>query len=167
MIAPASKQAAHPLQYEWIVVDHHDQVAIGCIHNRMSGGGRFDDFRPHGNARHRDGKAGSLPQYRRQTHRMVEQLAQPVNNGEPETKTGTRCGKSIELAEDVLLLVLRNSRSGVPNLDAQIDTPVAATNDHAAPAGIAYRIRNQIENDALQQDEVAAYPGTAGNNAQR
>src|SRR5215470_10112007 len=167
MIAPASNQSAHPLQYERIVVDHHDQVAIGCIHKRMSGGGRFADFRPRGNARHRDGKAGSLPQYRRQMHRMVEQPAQPVNNGKPETKTGTRCAKAIELTEDVLLLVLRNPRSGVANLDAQIVTPVAATDDHAATAGVAYRIRNQIENDALQQDEVAAYPGTAGNNAQR
>src|SRR5215831_16719199 len=133
----------------------------------MSGGGRFDNFRPRGNARQRDGEAGSLPQYRPQTHRMVEQLAQPVNNGKPETKTGTRCAKAIELAEDVLLLVLRNPRSGIPNLDAQIDTPVAATDDHAATARVAYRVRNQIENDALQQDEVAAYPGAAGNDPQR
>src|SRR5215469_613294 len=171
MIAPASKQSAHPLQYKRIVIDDHNQLAIACIHKRMSGGGRFPDFRPRGNARHRDGKAGSLPQYRRQTHRMVEQPAQPVNNGKPETKTGapvaSRCAKAIELAEDVLLLVLRNPRSGIPNLDTQIDIPLAATDDHAATAGVAYRIRNQIENDALQQDEVAAYPGTAGNNAQR
>src|SRR5262249_40360755 len=124
-----------------------------------------------GNVRHRDGKAGSLPQYRRQTHRMVEQLAQPVNNGKPETKTrahvATRCAKAIELAEDVLLLVLRNPRSGIPNRHAQTDSPLAATDDQAATGGVAYSIRNQIENDALQQDEVAAYPGTAGNNAQR
>src|SRR5262244_2744366 len=108
MISPASKQSAHPLQYQRIVVDHHDQVAIGCIHKRMSGGGRF--------------------------------------------------------ADDVLLLVLRNPSSGIPNLDTQVDTPLAATDDHAANAGVAYRIRNQIENDALHQDEVAAYPGAAGNN---
>src|SRR6516162_2392957 len=171
MISPASKQSAHPLQYERIVVDHHDQFAIGCIHKRMSGGGRFADFRPRSNARHRDGKAGSLPQYRCQTHLMVEQPPQPVNNGKPETKTrapvAARCVKAIELAEDVLLLILRNPGSGIPNLDTQIDTPLAATDDHAATASVAYRIRNQIENDALQQDEVAAYPGTAGNNAQR
>src|SRR5215510_14086209 len=167
MIAPASKQPAHPLQYEWIVVDQHNQLAIGCIHKRMSGGGRFADFWPRGNARQRDGKAGSLPQYRRQTHRMVEQLAQPVNNGKPETKTGTRCAKAIELAEDVLLLVLRNPRSGIPNFDTQVGTPLAATDDHATNAGVAHRIRNQIENDALQQDEVAAYPGAAGNDPQR
>src|SRR5215472_7260884 len=167
MIAPASKQSAHPLQYKRIVIDDHNQLAIGCIHKRMSGGGRFADFRPRGNARHRDGKAGSLPQYRRQTHRMVEQPAQPVNNGKPETKTRTRCAKAIELTEDVLLLVLRNPRSGVPNLDTQVDTPLAATDDHAATAGVAYGIRNQIENDALQQDEVAAYPGAVGNDSQR
>src|SRR4029453_3894827 len=167
MIAPASKQSAHPLQYERIVVDHHDQVAIGCIYKRMSGGGRFADFRPRGNARHREGKAGPLPQYRRQMHRMAEQPAQPVNNGKPETKTGTRCAKAIELTENVLLLVLRNPRSGIPNLDTQVDTPRAATADHAAPAGVAYGIRNQIENDALQQDEVAAYPGAVGNDPQR
>src|SRR5215831_18893309 len=171
MIAPASKQSAHPLQYEWIVVDDHNQFAIGCIHKRMSGGGRFGDFRPRGNARHRDGKAGSLPQYRRQTQRMIEQPAQPVNNGKPETKTGApvaiRCTKAIELAEDVLLLILRNPRSSIPNLDMQIDTPLAATDGHAAAAGVAYRIRNQIENDALQQDEVAAYPGAAGNDPQQ
>src|SRR6516162_10253186 len=171
MIAPVSKQSTHPLQYERIVVDHHDQLAIGCIHKRMSGGGRFADFRSRGNARHHDGKAGSLPQYRRQTHRMVEQLAQPVNNGKPETKTGapvvTRCAKAIELAEDVLLLILRNPRSAIPNLDTQVDTPLAATDDHAATASVAYRIRNQIENDALQQDEVAAHPGAAGNDPQR
>ena len=85
---------------------------------------------------------------------MVEQPAQPVNNGKPKTKTGapvaTRCVNAIELAEDVLLLILRNPRSGIPNLDTQFDTPLAATDDHAANAGVAYRIRNQIENDALQ-----------------
>src|SRR6266436_2776548 len=171
MIAPASKQSAHPLQYERIVVDHHDQLAIGCIHKRMRGSGRFADFRPRGNARHRDGKAGSLPQYRRQTYRMVEHPAQPVNNGKPKTKTGapvaTWYAKAIELAEDVLLLVLRNPRSGIPNLDTQVDTPLAGTDDHAATAGVAYGIRNQIENDALHQDEVAAYPGAAGNDPQR
>ena len=102
---------------------------------------------------------------------MVEQPAQPVNNGKPKTKTGapvaTRCAKAIELAEDVLLLILRNPRSGIPNLDTQVDTPLAATDDHAATAGVAYCIRNQIKNDALQQDEVAAYPGAAGNEPQR
>jgi hypothetical protein len=55
----------------------------------MSGGGRFINFRPRGNARQRDGKAGSLPQYRRKKHRMVEQPAQPVNNGKPKAKTGS------------------------------------------------------------------------------
>src|SRR5262249_24651686 len=137
----------------------------------MSGSRRFADFRPRGNARHRDGKAGTLAQCRRQTHRMVEQPAQPVNNGEPETEAGTTvvtwCAKAIEFAEDVLLLVLRNSRSGIPNLDMQIDAPLAATDEHAATASIAYRIRNQIENDALQQDEVAAHPRGVRNNAQR
>src|SRR6266436_3777111 len=171
MIAPASKQSAPPLQDERIVIDHHDQLAIGCIHKRMSGGGRLADFGPRGNTRHRDGKAGSLPQYRRQTHRMVEQPAQPVNNGKPKTKTGapaaTGCVKAIELAKDVLLLILRNPRSGIPNLDTQVDTPLAATDDHTATAGVAYGIRNQIENEALQQDEVAAYPGAAGNDPQR
>src|SRR5215475_15625001 len=102
---------------------------------------------------------------------MVEQTAQPVNNGKPETKPGspvaTRRAEAIELAEDVLLLILRNPSTGIPNLDTQVDTPLAATDDHAANAGVAYRIRNQIENDALQQDEVAAYPGAAGNNPQR
>src|SRR6266446_7017515 len=102
---------------------------------------------------------------------MVEQPTQPVNNGEPKPKAGaavaTRCTKAIELAEDVLLLILRNPTSGIPNLDTQVDAPFAATDDHAATAGIAHCIRNQIENDALQQDEVAAYPGAAENDPQR
>src|SRR5262249_33507583 len=137
----------------------------------MSGGGRFGDFRPRGNARHPDGQAVSLPQYRRQTQRMIEKRAQAVNNGKPETKPGApvaiRCTKAIELAEDVLVLILRNPRSSIPNLDMQIDPPLAATDDPAATAGVAYCIRNQIENDALQQDEVAAYPGGAGNDPQQ
>src|SRR5258708_29039841 len=142
MIAPASKQSPHRLQHERIVIDNYDQLAIGCIDTRTSGGGRFAHFRPRGNARHRDGKAGSLPQYRRQTHRMVEQPAQPVNNGKPETKAGsplaTRCAKAIELAEDVLLLILRNASSGIPNLDSQVHTPLATADDHAPTAGVAH-----------------------------
>src|SRR6516164_3064932 len=136
----------------------------------MSRGARFADFRPRGNERDRNGKAGSFPQCRCQIDRMVKQPAQPVNNGKPETEAGapvTLGVEAIELAEDALLLILRNPRSGIPNLDTQVDTPLAATDDHAATAGVAYGIRNQIENDALQQDEVAAYPGAAGNDPQR
>jgi hypothetical protein len=85
---------------------------------------------------------------------MVEYPAQPVNNCEPETKAGTPAvtwyAKTIEFPEDVLLLVLWNSRSSIPNLNVQIDTPLAATDDHSATVSVAYRIRNQIENDALE-----------------
>src|SRR5919201_5350631 len=102
---------------------------------------------------------------------MVEQPTQPVNNGKPQPEArgplGARCAKAIELAEDVLLLILRNPSSGIPNFDTQVDASFAATDNHAATAGVAHCIRNQIENDALQQDEIAAYPSAAGNDPQR
>src|SRR5207248_8431851 len=135
MIAPASKQSAHPLEHKWVVINDDDQLAMGYISQCRGGGRRFADFGSRGNHGHRNPKAGSLPQYRPQIDLMIKQPAQPVDNGKPETKAGAsvavRFAEAIELAEDVLLLILRNPSSSIPNLDEQAVSSLAAADDHA------------------------------------
>src|SRR5436189_191681 len=39
MVAPVSKQSAHPLEHKWIVINDEDQLAMGYI-SQCRGGGR-------------------------------------------------------------------------------------------------------------------------------
>src|SRR5215813_2516890 len=50
VIAPASKQSAHPLQHKRIVVNNDDALAAGYIDRCMGGGRRFAGFWPSGSA---------------------------------------------------------------------------------------------------------------------
>ena len=50
---------------------------------------------------------------------------------------------------------------------AGADRDVGSAPDHdAAALRIAHRVGNQIEQDALQQEAIAAHPGVAGQDAQ-
>src|SRR5438067_11235048 len=98
---------------------------------------------------------------------MVEQPGQSVDNSEPKTKAGApvaiRLAQPIEFGANIMLLVRGNAGAAIPNLDAHALAALAAADDDAAAAGVAHGVRYQIEDDTLQQNEIAAQPGAAGN----
>src|SRR5947209_19175763 len=102
---------------------------------------------------------------------MVEQAAQAVHDGEAEPEAAplfaTGFAESVELAENELVLILRDAGSAVPDLDAQPIAPLAATDNDTARAAVADRVRHQIEYDPLQKDEIAAQPSAAAHHAQQ
>jgi hypothetical protein len=66
-----------------------------------------------------------------------------------------------KLAEDGAPLILRNAHPTIANIDSQAALTVPATDQDSTPLSVAHCIGNQIEKDALQQNEVAADPCTA------
>src|SRR5262245_44816103 len=101
---------------------------------------------------------------------MVEKTAQAVDDGKPEPEPSTAvsigAAKPIELAEDAPPLVLGDAHAGVTDIEPQPVSAAPATNDHAAPVRIAHCVGSQVEQDALEQDDIAADPSLARNNPQ-
>ena len=100
---------------------------------------------------------------------MAEKAAQALHDGEAEAEPGparSDTGDLIEFAEDVLPLTSRDADAGVRHLDSQPIAAAAGTDHDAAALRIAHRVGNQIEQDALQQEAIAAHPGGAGQDAQ-
>src|SRR5205085_11275833 len=124
--------------------------------------------RDHG---YRDAKSRAPAQDRAQRDRMVEQSAQTVDDGKPKAEPGApitlRFAEAIELAEYLLVLILWNPAAGVPHLDSHRLAAVAAANNQATVRGVAHRIGHQVEQDAFEQDKVAAHPGIARDDSQR
>src|ERR1700719_1773195 len=92
---------------------------------------------------------------------MMEQPGESVDDRKSKAKPPLAVAlgiKSIELVEYFLPLIQGDSRSRVPHLNAQFSAPFSAAHDHAAMRRVADSIGYQIENDALEQDEVAAQP---------
>jgi hypothetical protein len=78
MPAPAWKESARPLQHKRIVINEHDELAIGSI--RVSAGA--DAFATSGRAATSGtatAKAGPLAQSRHQGEWVIEQPAQPID----------------------------------------------------------------------------------------
>src|ERR1700678_2979545 len=102
---------------------------------------------------------------------MVEQLGQAINDGKSKAEPGAPVAvwfaEPIELAEYFPALVLRNSRARIPHLDVQLSAAFPATHEQPSMRGVAHRIGYQIEQDALEQDEVAAHPGGGAGYSQR
>src|SRR5215510_7881228 len=100
---------------------------------------------------------------------MVEEPAQPLDDRKPEAKPAAPIalgGKAIEFSKNTALLIVRNADTRVPYLDAQETRAVSTADDHAALSGVAYCVGHEIEQDALKQDEIAADPRAAGDDAQ-
>ena len=74
---------------------------------------------------------------------MTEQIAQPMNDGQPEAESSgaaARRGKLIKFPEDILALIVRNPASGIPNLEAQLISPAAGADDNSSAFGVAHRV---------------------------
>src|SRR5262245_64839125 len=101
---------------------------------------------------------------------MSKKEAEAVDDREAETETGGvllfGCRQPAELTKNIVLLVLGNADSAVPDFDLQHARTTATTNHDPASLSIADGIRGQIEQNALEQNEVAADPGTARDDPQ-
>src|SRR5262245_64633679 len=101
---------------------------------------------------------------------MAEKAAQAVDNSESEPETAPTvsvgAGKPIELTEGAPPLVLGDADAGVADVEPQSVSAAPTADDDAASVRIAHCIGNQVEQDALEQDDVAANPGLARHDAQ-
>src|SRR5215510_3581115 len=94
---------------------------------------------------------------------MAEQAAQALDDGKAEAEPAVAvfAREPVELAEDVAPLVFRNPRPAIADLDAKlIASPATADNDPAR-GRVAHRVGDEVEHDALEQDEVAPDPDAA------
>src|SRR3984893_646805 len=101
---------------------------------------------------------------------MVEELAKPVDNGQAEPQAAVPVsfwsGKLKELAEDILLVSLRDAGTTIPYFDTQHFTAPTTSHDDSAVQCIAHGIGYQIEQYPFEQQGVAPHPSIAWHNAQ-
>src|SRR5262249_16302576 len=120
---------------------------------------------------HLDAEARSLSRTRCQRDRVIEQAAEAVDDREPEAETAAPVAIGIrnlvELVEDVLLVILGNTRAGVPHFDPKPLAAPPATDQDASARGVADSIGHEIEHDALEQQAVAAHPRLRRDDPQR
>src|SRR5262245_37876211 len=98
---------------------------------------------------------------------MVEQTAQTLDNGEAEAQAAVATRQPVEFAEDIPSLVLRNSRTAIPDFDADLLAAVPTSDHHAARGRVTHRIGHQVQDDPFEQDRIAADPGAARYHAER
>ena len=96
---------------------------------------------------------------------MVEQPAKTVDDRQSQAKssalTWRRRAHLVEFSEDVSILVFGEADAAVPHLYAHALPATAATDDDATMGCIPYCVRHKVEQDPLEQNGVAADPGTA------
>ena len=164
---PFAENPAHALKHQRIVVDHQDELVMRQARLGARNDGRLDGPLVGRSERDGDGKDGALAHGRLDRDRVTEKTAEAIDDGKPEAETGApvaiRLAQPIELAEYLVVLIGRNADAGVPHLDAQLIAALAAADQHAAAARIAQRVLNQVENDLLQQNEVAPTQASLGN----
>ena len=102
---------------------------------------------------------------------MIQQRAQTIDDrqaqAEPDRLPDVGRLEPIKLAKDAFVLIFGNTGAGIPDFDPQLALAFAAADQHAAGRRVTDGIGNQVENDPLQQDAVAADPGAAADNAKR
>ena len=92
----------------------------------------------------------------------IEPQAQPL------AALALRVADLIELPEYGLLMLLCNPDSGVPDLNPgeAVLAFAAACQQHRAGMGIAQRVAQQVQQDAMYLDRVTQDPDLAGSHAQ-
>jgi len=63
-------------------------------------------------------------------------------------------------------LILRNAGAGIANIDAQLRNAEPATHHYTAARRVAHGVAQQIEQDAFEQDGIAAHPRATWHDAQ-
>src|SRR5262245_1655637 len=89
---------------------------------------------------------------------MAQENTKALDNGQSQAKaTSIRIRAPIEFAEDIFSLLFGNSGTAIPDFDAQRRVSGATADDDAAAGGVADRVGDEVQQNPLQQDEVAAY----------
>src|ERR1700686_3648483 len=101
---------------------------------------------------------------------MIEKPAQPVDDRKPKPQAAAAIPfgrrKLIELAKNAAALIFRDADAAVPHLDAERVAAATATDHDASADGVANRVGYQIEENAFEEDEIAADEGSARNRPQ-
>src|SRR5215470_17052449 len=72
----------------------------------------------------------------------------------------------MELSKNIALLICRNADAAVPDFDSQHARTAAAPHHYSACLRITNSIRYEVEEDTLEQNEIAANPGAVRDHAQ-
>ncbi len=92
---------------------------------------------------------------------MLQQPADTVGDRQPQTEpldlSAPQLRQALELMEHARLLVVRNPRAGVPDLDGQRVAATAAAEQHPAALGVTHRVGEQILEHPTQQRFVGAH----------
>src|SRR3712207_231272 len=98
---------------------------------------------------------------------MVEETAQAIDDRKPKAEAAVairlRSRQLNELTEYGPLLVLRDSHSAVADIDAQPGAAAATADHHSTLRRVAHGVGDQVQQDAFEQNKVAANPGAARN----
>src|SRR5437868_13810082 len=101
---------------------------------------------------------------------MIQQSAQAVDDGEAQSQSVALPAPDrfdlIEFAEDVALLILRNTDSAVADVDAQAVSGAPAADDDTAGRCVTDRVGDKIEQDAFEQNGIAENTEPARQHAQ-
>ena len=107
---------------------------------------------------------------------MAQKVRRAFNNVQPQAQaTGAvplGVANLVKLLENLGLVLWRNANAAVPHLNPRPNTRAcvmarcAARQQHRALLCVAHRVGDQVEQDALQQNRVAAHPGGRGANPQ-
>ncbi len=148
--------------------NQHQRLArLGC---RTVGGVRVDVAEGFGE-RHVDAEAGALADARAQHQRMAQQVGRAPHDGqaEPQSLVGVslRIVELDQFIENGLLVLGRDSRSGIPDFDTRVVGAAPARDEDAASCGVAHRIADQVEQDAVEQGGVGQQPAVREAAAQR
>ena len=120
--------------------------------------------------RYRDREARALPERRGEGDGVLQHGAQAFDDGQSQPQPGLaaplRRRNLVELAEDAALLIRRNADPAVAHIDAQRVPDAPAADDDPASRRVAHGVGDEVEQDLLEQDGIAADPRAACNHAQ-
>ena len=120
--------------------------------------------------RHGDREARALPRRRGEVDGMLQHRAQALHDGkaqaQPDLAAPLRCRNLVELAEDAALLIGRECRCRCRIHRCAACPHAPAADNDAASRCVAHGVGDQIEQDLLEQDRVAADPRAARHHAQ-
>ena len=161
--APRFEQPHQTLCRERVVFNHHDRQARQAG-DRQAGRCRWGCGIGAGQ-RQLQRKPGALPQAGAKRERVAQQLGRALHNIQPQAETAGAVPLGvaylIKLAEHLGLVLGRDANAAVPDFNPHVLAVArrAARQQYRAVFCVPHGIGHQIEQDALQQNRVAAHPG--------
>jgi hypothetical protein len=93
---------------------------------------------------------------------MAEEDSDPFDDGQPEPEAGIHASRrgsgAVELLKDVGQMDCGDADAGIGDKDLVVFAPRPATDQHSALDGITHSVRNDVEQNALQQQRIGPNP---------